>query len=538
MKNPCRQLSVVVFLLCSCAFAYGSQPNILLIVADDLGFADLGSYGGEISTPNLDALAERGTQFTNFHVAPSCSITRAMLLSGQDSHLVGMGSMHEVLDLFPQLHGKAGYAGVLDPDVRILPEFLLQLGYSTSIVGKWHLGHQSSLLPDQRGFERSFVMPYGAANHFNSQGYDQNHPAAKYYLDGIEAGIPAQFYSTDFYTDLSIQWIGAAVEEGRPFFHMLSYTAPHWPLQAPQEEIEKYITTYADGWDFLREQRYLRAVQLGLVNNAYSLPTRWENVPAWESLTEEQKAFESKMMAVYAAMVDRLDMNIGRILNELSKRNVLENTIVVFMSDNGPDSGEVRRVPVVQDWIEAMSYDNRLANLGSADSFATYHLGWAQVSAAPYHLHKMTVAEGGIRVPLIIANMNDRPPNRTDVFVDVLDLLPSLVEAAADQPGDIPVAELGQLAGGSIPELLAGVEPSGDGQWRYAIEHVGSSAIYYDKWKLLRVGLFFGQVEWRLHNMIEDPQEQIDLSEEEPDIFQMMMDRYQTYSDRVGVVPL
>ena len=278
-------------------------PNILLIVADDLGYSDIASFGGEIATPALDALAIEGIKLTNFHVMPSCSPTRSILLSGIDNHLAGLGTMREWLT--PEMEGISGYEGYLNYDVAALPEVLKAGGYHTYMTGKWHLGESEDLIPAARGFEESFVVLGAGGSHWSDQkGVSPIEPMTyKHNYETIEK-LPDDFYSTKYFTDQMLEWLERDLDDGKPFFSYLAYTAPHDPLHAPEEYIEKYKGKYNAGWDVFREKRFASLKELGIVNNNVIPFPRLPIVQPWEELDEEEKAMAARDMEVYAAMID------------------------------------------------------------------------------------------------------------------------------------------------------------------------------------------------------------------------------------------
>jgi len=304
------------------SFSPPGAPNILLVVVDDLGYADISSFGGEISTPNIDALAKRGISFTRFYAPMTCSPTRAMLMTGTDNHIAGLGNMAETIsDNQMEL---PGYEGYLNDRVVTVAERLRDAGYHTYMAGKWHLGLNYEQSAYARGFERSFALLYGAGSHFNDMvGPDLHRSRALYREDGeLLETLPDSFYSTRFYTDRILENIDSQLNDSKPFFAYLSYTAPHWPLQAPDDIIDKYQGRYDDGYDVIRAQRFARMKKMGILHAHAELPPRPAFIPPWHSLTEKEKRKHAKTMEVYAAMVDELDQNIGRVLRYLEHKRI------------------------------------------------------------------------------------------------------------------------------------------------------------------------------------------------------------------------
>ena len=421
-----------------------TRPNILLIVADDLGYSDLGAYGGEIATPNLDRLAERGTRLSQFYASPFCSPTRAMLMSGADHHRTGFGTMAELLT--PELRKSPGYEGYLHERVVPLPQLLRDAGYRTAMAGKWHLGVSEEHSPARRGFERSYAMVQGGAGHFDQSGIitpDANRtPVAIYRENGASVTLPKDFYSTEYFAGKLIEYIDAGRSGGtgdKPFFAYLAFTAPHWPLQAPEALIDKYRGRYDVGYEVIRDRRLARMKSLGLVPKdavAYAGNPAW---PKWEQLTDEQRRHDSLRMAVYAAMVDSMDQQIGRVLEHLARIGEFDNTVVMFMSDNGADGNTVLDEAANREWVQR-NRDNSYANTGHIGSYIEYGPGWAQVGSTPLNQYKAFLYEGGISVPMIVRLPLGAPERMagglSDAPAHVTDIAPTLLELAGTRhPG-------------------------------------------------------------------------------------------------------
>ena len=289
-----------------------TRPNILILVADDLGYADLGCFGGDIATPNIDGLATAGIRFSRFHTAPMCAPTRAMLLTGNDNHIAGVGRQALSAEVF-------GYEGYLTNRVATIPELLKEDGYHTYMAGKWHLGTGKAANPHQKGFENSFVLLEGVGNHYNSQGLFKGIPVSHYTEDGKTAKWPDGSYSTDLYTDKLIAFINQNKEDKRPFFAYAAYTSPHWPLQVNEHYWKKYEGKYDEGYDKLKEERFLSLKKAGMIPENAILPPTHPSVRPWSSLSDNDKKRESRKMELYAGMVDNLDVNIGRIIQYLKR---------------------------------------------------------------------------------------------------------------------------------------------------------------------------------------------------------------------------
>ncbi|MFJ4052851.1 arylsulfatase [Pseudomonas sp. NPDC089743] len=409
------------------------QPNILLIVADDLGFSDLSALGSEIQTPNLDKLLTDGRLMLDFHAAPSCSPTRAMLMSGNDPHLAGLGMMAEARKRLPAgVAVRAGYEGVLGSNVATLAELLHDAGYRTYISGKWHLGMQPAQQPQNRGFDQAYVLLEGGAAHFKQANMAlQPNYSSTFRHNGDPIELPDDFYSTTWFTDRLIAAIDDGKASNKPFFAFAAYTAPHWPLQAPDKYLAQYRGRYDQGYEVIARERLARQRKAGLVPADFPLQPQLEGVPGWATLSEQQQRQSARTMEVYAAMVAALDAEVGRLVDHLRQTGELDNTLVLFMSDNGPENA----TRVDPNWIKE-HFDNRLANYGRRDSFLMIGSAWAQVSALPSRRYKMTTYQGGIRVPAFVYHPASIKAGRSDEMASVRDIMPTLLQlAGAPMPG-------------------------------------------------------------------------------------------------------
>ncbi|MDR0278635.1 MAG: arylsulfatase [Paucimonas sp.] len=515
------------------------RPNILLIVADDLGYSDLGAFGGEIATPNLDQLAANGLQLTNMYAAPTCSPTRSMLMSGTDNHLAGLGTMAEGIQPFQR--GKPGYEGYLNQQAHSIAMLLRDGGYRTSMVGKWHLGLAPEQGPDRRGFEQSFTLLEGGGVHFKPPAVAKAKiEQITYRENGQPVDLPDDFYSSDFYTDKLIGYLRHGQDSGKPFFAYAAFTAPHWPLQAPEAWLDKYRGRYDQGYDRVRQARIERLRDKGLLPAefvaAQTLPVA-ADLPGWAQLSPAQRQVEARKMEIYAAMVDNLDYSIGRLLEYLKSTGQYDNTLIVFMSDNGA-AGERHE----QFYPAGPDTDNRLENLGRRGSQIDYGLRWAEVSAAPLRLFKGSTAEGGISVPAIVhmpKALGRQGVERGVARVD--DLAPTfLALAGLPDPGDRYDGQVKHpITGRSMLPMLRGeaMPPR-----PLAGELFGS--LYYRDGDMKLLGLrpwvMPGTppqpVRWQLFDVARDRGEMEDLSAREPERFARMKQAWQGYAREVGVV--
>jgi len=520
------------------------KPNILLIMADDLGFSDLGSYGGEIETPTLDDLAKEGIRMSSFYVAPTCSPTRSMLMSGTDNHLVGLGTMAEVLPFAPALQGRPGYEGYISDRAHSLPRLLKDAGYNTYMSGKWHLGKAPEHDPHAFGFDQVFTLLEGGASHFKPiEGSSVRVENVTYRENGKDVEVPKDFFSTDFYTEKLMSYIEQGREDGRPFFAWLAYTAPHWPLHAPEDYIDKYQGRYDEGYEAVRSERIERMMAEGIFESEFK-PAPAADVPSplWHELDEKQKQRQARKMEVYAAMVDHMDDSIGRLFRYLKDIGQYDNTLIVVVSDNGAAGEDHARGYSPDDELTDNSYDN----IGRRGSNINYGFRWAEVSAAPFSLVKGTSAEGGISSPAIIR----LPASFTSAaagsvvhgFGRVDDLLPTFLEVAgAADPGDRYQGEPKFPVTGQslLPVWKGDASPRANA---VGGEMFGQPYIRYGNWKLRSASAPDGSpaslekpYQWALFNLAEDRGETRDLSQQYPGRVKALLDEWRKYADWAGV---
>ena len=520
------------------------RPNFLVIVADDLGFSDIGAFGGEINTPNLDRLAYAGIRFTDFHSAPACSPTRSMLLTGTDHHIAGIGTMLEVVP--PGFKGAPGYEGYLNDRVVALPELLRDAGYLTLMSGKWHLGNTIDRSPWARGFDRSFALLPAGASHYGGAAAGGFLPAPTLYTeDDHFVTVGDDFYSSDFYTDTLLRYFRERTDEDdRPFFAYLPFQAPHWPLQAPAESIANYRGRYDGGPDALRQARLAALKRLGLCPpdvNAH--PVVADGAPEWSDMSADEQALSARSMEVYAAMVDRMDWNIGRVIDYLSETGELDNTFVIFMSDNGAEGAIVEAMPILGGVIAAAiekHCDNSLDNLGAANSFIWYGPRWAQAATAPSRLHKAFTTEGGIRVVGFVTWPGfARQAEIGTAFATVMDIAPTVLElAGVTHPGtEYQGREVEPMRGRSlVPYLSGGADAVHDAITGTGWELFGRRAIRRGDWKALYLPQPYGPGAWQLYDLSADPGEIDDLAASRPDKLAELLALWDRYVEDTGVI--
>ena len=535
-----KRLALLAWLLPTSTFAAG-QPNILMILADDLGFSDIASFGGEIATPSLDQLAQQGVRLSSFYAAAACSPTRSMLISGTDSHLVGLGSMAEVLPFSPRLQGRPGYEGYLNQRAQSIAQRLKDGGYVTYMAGKWHLGKAPGQGPEAWGFDHSFSLLDGGASHFKPlAGSQVRIENVSYREDGKPVDLPDTFFSSNAYTDKLISYIDAGRSSGKPFFAYAAYTAPHWPLQAPDAYLDKYRGRYAGGYDVIRTERLARLKQLGLFAQDFP-PASPADVPnkRWAQLSDAEREVEARKMEIYAAMVEHLDMNIGRLIAYLKQIGEYDNTLIVFMSDNGAAGEDHAKGYSPSD----AHTDNSLANLGRKGSNASYGYRWAEVSSTPMSLVKGTSAEGGIAVPAIIrlpAKLGAAQGRVLHGYGRVDDLAPTFLALAGLPTGDTPAGKL-PFTGQSLLPMLTGQAPGRVPQ--VASELFGQPYVRDGDWKLVSAYAPDGAppkpdqpYRWRLFNLSRDRGETHDLAAEQLERVDALKATWRRYVEWAGVV--
>lgn len=516
-----------------------TRPNVLVILADDLGYSDISPFGSEIDTPNLLALANEGAKFTRFYASPTCSPTRAMLMTGIDAHLVGLGTMAERRT--EEHEGLPGYEGHLNHSAAALPEVFRAAGYHTYMTGKWHLGKSSETNPHARGFERSFALLDGAAFHLTGEGYRQpeitGSEAADYTENGEPANVPEDFYSTRLYVDKLISYIDEHNGDERPFFAYLALTAPHWPLQAPESSRDKYAGRYDEGYDVWYQRRLEGMRSAGVFPDGATEFPRYPGERPWVELAIEERRYSARKMEVQAAMIDDMDHYIGELFEYLQAIGQYENTIILFLSDNGIDARNIdERISSIGDWPEQCC-DNSLENVGAADSYVWIGPSWGRLSSGPFRLWKSSTAEGGIRVPAII-----RLPGEENVrdfvheTVTVKDVMPTLLHlAGVAAPGEMfQGRRVLPMQGRVVSETLVNEGPSQilTAGWELS----GKRSLIHGEWKLLWDSEPFGEDYWTLYNLDDDPGEMNDLSAELPEKLAEMRSLWQDYIEDNNVV--
>ncbi|RSM00815.1 hypothetical protein CEP52_008927 [Fusarium oligoseptatum] len=540
------------------------RPNVLVIVADDLGFTDPGCFGGEINTPNIDKLGNTGVRWSDFQASPACSPSRSMLMTGTSAHLAGVGTIpefHSGAYQIPELKDQPAYLGHLSDKVVTLPELLRDAGYYNVMAGKWHLGSTKEHSPKARGFEKSFTLLVGGANH---HGWEPELAAEDIkfkpmlrggttglYLDEDEwiSELPKDYYSSDYFTDRLITYLKDREDDDkRPFFAYLPFQAPHFPLQAPKDYIEKYDGVYDDGPERVREQRIERLKKLGFISSdakpaAFSeYPHRMSN-RNWEHRDDMARKRSARKMAVFAGMVERMDWNIGKVMDHLEATGQRENTIVFFLSDNGAEGTQLEAAPANRNVIPVLAkhFDNSLENLGAPNSFCWYGNRWAQVGTAPSKLYKFFTHQGGIRVCSLVnyPKWSKRNGIVSHQYSTIMDIMPTILDLAGVQhPGSEYKGKTVEIMlGKSWTSYMTGKQDSvHDSETITGWEFLGRQALRKGSWKIVKLPQPWGTGEWEMFDLSTDLAEDINLREKFPEKFNEMLGEWREYAKKHGIV--
>jgi arylsulfatase A-like enzyme len=541
-----KHLLAILIALClhiSSASA-ADEPNILVIVADDMGYSDISCFGGEIKTPHIDSLAKSGIRATNFYVAPTCSPTRSMLLSGCDHHVAGFGNMDELVG--PKQKGKPGYEGYLNDRVVPVAQVLREAGYHTYWAGKSHMGYEPSQWPAAMGFERDFTLLQGGGSNWSDMTYpNPAHPKLTFTLNGKPLDkLPDDHFSSEAYTDFIIKSNEEHKADGKPFFAYLSFQAVHSPFAAPNDWLDKYKGVYDKGYDAIRAERLARMKELGIVSKNTVLSPRLPMIPAWDDLTPEQKKLSARRMEVYAAMLANMDHHIGRLVDHLKQTGQYENTVVVFLSDNGAEPTELATLvdtvfsSDAKKWFFE-NFDTRPENWGRKGSATDYGAAWAQVGSTPFRFYKAWTSEGGIRTPLIFAGAGVKNAGAIKpAVIHVTDLVPTFLELAGAKHPSESDKKLAPLRGKSLTPLLTGKTESVRTEEDWIGEELfGNRMIRQGDWKICYIHKTAGgSGEWELFNIKNDLGETTDLSKQEPAKTKAMLALWEEYVAQNGVI--
>ncbi len=497
-----------------------SRPNIIVILADDMGYSDIGAYGSEIETTNLDQLAGNGIRFRNFYNAARCCPTRAALLTGLYPHEAGMGGMVSGYNSTPE---PGPYQGYLNEQCVTLAEVLKEAGYATYMSGKWHVGEKKAHWPRKRGFDRYFGLISGASSYFQ---LIENQPIIRQMVLDDDRWTPPEegFYMTQSISDHAVDFLQRhfKADNKAPFFLYLAYTAPHWPLHALREDIKKYEHRYDTGWDAIREARYKKMLELGIIDSTYPLSPRSETVAPWEQVTDQENW--ARRMTVYAAMVDRIDQGIGQVVNTLKENKALNNTLILFLSDNGGSDEN----------IEGRNLNNPKVEIGKKGSYVAYEEPWANASNTPYRKYKKWTHQGGIATPLIAHWPKGirRQGAIENQYAHIIDIMPTCVELAkARYPDTFHEKSIKPMQGTSLTPVFEGnaLPENRTLYW----EHFGHRAVRQGDWKAVYAKN--GDKTWELYQIADDPVELNDVSARYPDKVEELKNLYKKWAAEVGV---
>ncbi|HWQ54480.1 MAG TPA: arylsulfatase [Bryobacteraceae bacterium] len=504
------------------------RPNIILIMADDMGFSDIGCYGGEIATPNLDRLARRGVRFTQFYNTARCCPTRASLLTGLYPHQAGIGHMVDRVDGLP------GYRGDLNRRCVTVAQVLRPAGYHTLMCGKWHVTPVTDSKhnwPLQRGFERYYGIIHGGGSYYDPVTLTRDNESVR--PEGKD------YYLTDALSNEAANFVREYARKPEPFFMYVAYTAPHWPLHALEADIAKYRGRYAKGWDALRAGRNRRMIEIGIVEKRWPLTPRDSRVPPWADAPE--KEWQQRRMEVYAAQIDRMDQGIGRILQSLEQTGAAEDTLVMFLADNGGCAEEIRGWGPARH-IPTATRDGRPVRVGNnpeimpgpEDTYQSYGIPWANASNTPFRLYKHWVHEGGIATPFIASwpRAVQRQGTLTGQVGHIIDVMATCVDAAGARYPEISQGErIHALEGRSLLPVFEGRRRQGHPELYW--EHEGNRAVRQGNWKLVSRH----PDEWELYDLEADRAEMRNLAAAQPQKAAELAEKYGTWAQRVGVAP-
>jgi arylsulfatase len=521
------------------------RPNVVIILGDDMGFSDMGMFGSEIKTPNLDALAKDGVRFTGFYTHASCSPTRSMLLSGVDTHVNGIGNMDEWTA--PNQRGVPGYEGFLNDRVVTLPQLLKDSGYHTYMVGKWHMGKAPDKIPAARGFERDFSLLDGAGSYWNMDNTSATSPKLVFTEDGrYLTQLPKGYYATKTYTDKLISFIDANKGDGKPFFAYVAHQAPHDPYHLPKAWRDRHVGEYDKGWNAVRQERLQRQIDLGIVPAGTTLAERMWFVPDPIVMAPATRAILGRKMELYAGMMENMDFHVGRLIAHLKEIGEYENTIFIVFGDNGAEGADlfqmVAGTPGTLNALFAASKWSKTdpKDWGEPGSYPVYGPGWAQVSMTPFSQYKGMTAEGGIRNALVVSGPVVKRPKGSinGGLMHVADIMPTLLElAGASYPKAYKGQELPSLIGKSWVKMLAGgVESPRTDQDYMAWEIFGNRAVRQGDWKLRWQWKPWGSGDWELFNVAADPGERKDLAAENPEKAKALLARWDEYAKTNNVI--
>jgi arylsulfatase/uncharacterized sulfatase len=544
LKGPATLLTALALLSPAALGAQAAQskrPNIVILLADDWGFSDVGAFGGEIATPNIDALAAKGVRFSNFHVAGSCSPTRAMLQTGVINHRAGLGNMPETIP--PEHLGKPGYETHLNNRVVTIAEQLRAVGYRTYLSGKWHLGHTPNTLPTARGYDHALALAQSGADNFEDKPNLLIYDKTEWTEDGKPAKLPKRFYSSTLIVDKMIGYIDRGKASGKPFLASVNFIANHIPVQARDADIAAYDGRYNAGWTVLRNERRAAAIAKGVM--PVGVPAVTMNTSGdWSKLSAQQQRQRAGAMAAYAGMGTAMDREIGRLIAHLKAIGAYDNTIFVFLSDNGAEATDPMNMGAFTRWNANQEYDQSFAQQGRPGSLTAQGAGFASASVSPLRGYKFTASEGGLRVPMIMAwpgNPAIKGGSVAAGFAHVTDMPLTLLMLAgvAPQQGSFSGRRVEPMIGMDLSPMLTGAASSVHSPDKpLGYELSGNAVLFKGDYKLVKNLPPYGDGRWRLYNITTDPGEAHNLSGSEPERFVAMQKDYAAFAKANKVLPM
>jgi arylsulfatase A-like enzyme len=518
-----------------------TRPNIIILLADDWGFTDVGAFGGDIATPNIDALAAKGVRFSNFHVAGSCSPTRAMLQTGVINHRAGLGNMPETIP--PEHLGKPGYESHLNNRVVTIADQLRAGGYRTYLTGKWHLGRTPATLPTARGYDRAFALSQSGADNFEDKPNLLLYDKADWSENGKPARLPSPFYSSTFIIDKMISYIDSGRASGKPFLASINFLANHIPVQAADADIAAYAKRYARGWTVLRDERRAGAVAKGVMPTNVKMATM-ATTTDWAKLSPAERTQRAGAMAAYGAMATAMDREIGRLVAHLKAARAYDNSIFVFLSDNGAEASDPMTIGGLTTFYAELLYDQSVAQQGRPGSLTAIGAGFASAASSPLRGYKFTANEGGLRVPLIIAwpgNAALKAGSVVGGFAHVTDVTPTLLALAgvSAQQGRFAGRRVERMIGQNLTPMMTGAAPtvrSDDAPFGYELS--GNAVLFKGDYKLVKNLPPYGDGAWRLYNIAIDPGEVSDLSTSDTARYATMQADYAAFAKANAILPM
>ena len=506
-------------------------PNFVLIVVDDAGLMDFGGYGGEVSTPHISALGDAGVRFSNYHTSPLCAPTRAMLLTGVDNHLTGVGTIPEVVT--PEQKQTRGYSMQFLPEIKTIADRLRTVGYRTYMTGKWHLGGEGKSLPDRHGFEESFIFDASGADNWEEKSYMPYYDEIPWYENGTRSSLPEDFYSSKFIVDKMIEYLDQNGQQ--PFFSYLAFQAIHIPVQVSPEYRDRYEGIYSKGWEKLREDRFQKAKKIGLISEEAELVPQPAAFRSWSQLDEPEKHYYERAMMANAGMLESMDANIGRLISHLRETGRFDDTIFIITSDNGPEFNHPTSSALFNAWRLANGYHDDPERAGEFRSVTSIGPEWALAGATPGNLFKFYASEGSLRVPLIVSGDGFLQEGFNPALLFVSDITPSILEMA-NVPKDVQTTGVAMTGRSFVPVLTGELERIYGPDESSFLEVSGNKAVFRGNLKLTFNTLPHGNARWELFDLEKDPGESLDLSQQFPELKAIMIEEYGNYASNFNVV--